>query len=63
MLTRNAKVNFVQYDVTANSDYKQPLAEHQQDWLPNRSAVNFLACSVMKWGSQVKSDLQKSEHF
>lgn len=59
MLTRNAKVNFVQQAVTANSDYKQPLAQHQQDSLPNRRAVIFLARAMVKWGSQVKSDLQK----
>lgn len=57
MLTRNAEVNFLQPAVTASSDHRQPSVQHQG--LMNRCAVNFLAWSIVKGGSQVKSDLQK----
>lgn len=57
MLARNAEVNFTQPAVSANSDYRQPSVQHQ--CLRNRCAVNSLAWSTVKGGSEVKKDLEK----
>lgn len=59
MLTGNDNVNYMQHAVTANSDYKQPLAQHQQEWLQNR----YAPCFIVKLESQIESDLQKCEDF